>query len=118
MSSNTTDILDVVSLANFLQDKNSSASLEDCHKLTEFLKRTSCLIVRDPRVTEADNENFLNMMEKYYDQPHDVKVMLNLFYPHYRFSTFLQLIFISFIIIDSINLKNEKTPLSIIPNLG
>jgi len=38
------------------------------------MKATSCLIIRDPRVTEEDNNNFLDMMELYFDQSHDQKM--------------------------------------------
>jgi len=48
--------------------------LRDCQLIAETLKKTSCLIVKDPRVTEEDNTHFLNMMEKYYDQPLEVKM--------------------------------------------
>lgn len=69
-----TDVLEVVDLSSFLQDKKSGDAISMCAKLTEILKKTSCLIVRDPRVKEQDNERFLNMMEKYYDQPHNSKM--------------------------------------------
>jgi len=58
----------------FLKNKNSSGSLEACKKLAATLKDTSCVIIRDPRVSEADNNAFLTMMENYYDQPTDEKM--------------------------------------------
>lgn len=56
----TTDVLEVVDLSSFLQDKKSGEALSSCTKLADILKRTSCLIVRDPRVKEQDNGKRLN----------------------------------------------------------
>jgi len=64
----------IVDLSNFLKDKTSAAALKDCQALSETLQKTSCLIVRDPRVTEDDNIKFLNLMERYYDQPTEAKM--------------------------------------------
>jgi isopenicillin N synthase-like dioxygenase len=64
----------VVDLANFLKDANSKETLEDCKRVAQILKETSCLIVKDPRVTEDDNSRFLDMMEKYYNQPNELKM--------------------------------------------
>jgi len=64
----------VIDVTNFLKDRNSSESLKDCNSLAETLKKTSCLIIKDPRVTEADNNRFLDMMERYYRLPHDIKM--------------------------------------------
>lgn len=51
----TTEVLEVVDISAFLQDKKSSEAISSCFKLAEILKRTSCLIIRDPRVKEQDN---------------------------------------------------------------
>jgi len=64
----------VVDVSNFLKDKHTPAALADCKALAETLKETSCLIVKDPRVTEEDNNRFLDMMEKYYELPHEIKM--------------------------------------------
>jgi len=64
----------VVDVANFLKDKHSDSSIADCKSLAQTLRETSCLIIKDPRVSEEDNNRFLDMMEKYYDQPHEVKM--------------------------------------------
>jgi len=64
----------VVDVGNFLKDKTSEASIADCKLLAETLKLTSCLIIKDPRVSEEDNNNFLSMMEKYWDLPHNQKM--------------------------------------------
>jgi hypothetical protein len=64
----------VVELKNYLADPKSKEALEDCQAIATSLKKTSCLIVRDPRVSEEQNQKFLDMMEKYYDQPLEDKV--------------------------------------------
>jgi len=58
----------IVDISRYLQDKSSPSALKDCEEAAETLKKTSCLIVKDPRVTEQDNQIFLDMMERYYDQ--------------------------------------------------
>lgn len=43
-------------------------------KMARCLRDTGCLVVRDTRVKSEDNETFLNLMEKYFEQPDDVKM--------------------------------------------
>jgi len=64
----------VVDVASFLKDKASDLSKADCKKLAETLRLTSCLIIKDPRVTEEDNNKFLDTMESYYALPHEAKM--------------------------------------------
>jgi len=64
----------VVDVSNFLKDKSSQTSVADCQLLAQTLKETSCLIIKDPRVSEEDNNKFLDMMERYYDLPHETKM--------------------------------------------
>ena len=40
----------------------------ECKKLAECLYNTSTLVVKDPRCPSNDNDRFLNMLEKYYEQ--------------------------------------------------
>eukprot|EP00698_Gefionella_okellyi_P003592 TRINITY_DN13377_c0_g1_i1.p1 TRINITY_DN13377_c0_g1~~TRINITY_DN13377_c0_g1_i1.p1 ORF type:complete len:357 (-),score=74.92 TRINITY_DN13377_c0_g1_i1:40-1110(-) len=42
--------------------------------VADCLRTTGVLIVRDPRVSEADNNRFVDMFENYYEQPYDVKM--------------------------------------------
>lgn len=67
-------MVDVVDLEGFLKDKASPISLEECKKLASILKKTSCVIIKDPRVSENDNNNFLSMMERYYERPLEQKM--------------------------------------------
>lgn len=64
----------IVDVSNFLRDRKSSEAIQDCLAIAETLKKTSCIIIKDPRVTEEDNLKFLDMMERYYDQPRDLKM--------------------------------------------
>jgi len=68
------DQLTPVDLSAFLNDKNSEQALSDCKKVAQTLRATSCLVLRDPRVAESENSNFIDMMEKYYEQPLEKKM--------------------------------------------
>ncbi|CAM9268060.1 unnamed protein product [Ectocarpus sp. 4 AP-2014] len=46
---------------------------DDCRKLAEALHAFGIVLVRDPRVSEVDNNQFLDQMEKYYAQSDGVK---------------------------------------------
>mmetsp|Transcript_31041 Transcript_31041/g.23082 ORF Transcript_31041/g.23082 Transcript_31041/m.23082 type:complete len:398 (+) Transcript_31041:40-1233(+) len=47
--------------------ENPEAYREECAKVAEAFHRYGVVIVRDPRVSESDNDRFLNMMEKYFE---------------------------------------------------
>jgi len=47
---------------------------EICQKVAEIFIKTGLLIVRDPRVQSEDNERFLDMMEDYFNQEHEIKM--------------------------------------------
>eukprot|EP01114_Cavostelium_apophysatum_P006747 TRINITY_DN1819_c0_g1_i1.p1 TRINITY_DN1819_c0_g1~~TRINITY_DN1819_c0_g1_i1.p1 ORF type:complete len:348 (-),score=59.63 TRINITY_DN1819_c0_g1_i1:60-1103(-) len=64
----------IVDVASYLRDPKSSEALQACASMADTLRKTSCLIIRDPRVTEADNLRFLDMMERYYGQTHEQKM--------------------------------------------
>jgi len=65
----------VVDLGKFLEkDKNSGNGWEvECKKVASLLHRYGCLVVKDPRVDESENEKFINQMEKYYERPKQQK---------------------------------------------
>jgi len=65
---------EVVDISSFLKDPNSPAAIDACKKMAKTLEETSCLIIKDPRVTEDDNNKFLDLMESYWLQPRDVKM--------------------------------------------
>mmetsp|Transcript_4660 Transcript_4660/g.7017 ORF Transcript_4660/g.7017 Transcript_4660/m.7017 type:complete len:364 (-) Transcript_4660:26-1117(-) len=42
--------------------------LEECTKVVDSFHHTGVLVIRDPRVNENDNWNFIDMMERYYER--------------------------------------------------
>ncbi|GJQ09030.1 hypothetical protein GpartN1_g5334.t1 [Galdieria partita] len=67
--------LPVINLNGFLQEKeNLSSSEQDCRKLANVLRQYGAAAIYDPRVEQQDNESFLNMMERYFEQPTEVKL--------------------------------------------
>lgn len=40
----------------------------ECKKVAECLHNFGILIIRDPRVNHQDNETYIDMMEKYFDE--------------------------------------------------
>jgi isopenicillin N synthase-like dioxygenase len=63
--------LPVVDLAVWLDaaTQGSPAAAAACETVAASLRETGILIVRDPRVSEADNDAFLDMVEAYFAQP-------------------------------------------------
>lgn len=51
---------------------NSSKMYELSRRLVQILRTQSFVVVRDPRVTAADNNRYLDMMERYFAQPEEV----------------------------------------------
>jgi len=45
---------------------NDPRMVEECKRAVEFMHKTGVMILKDPRVDEKDNDNFLDLMEKYY----------------------------------------------------
>lgn len=63
--------LPVVELAPYLSACDTPEARTACTELADSLLRTGLCIVRDPRVTEAHNDAFLNMLEAYFEQPEE-----------------------------------------------
>lgn len=63
--------LDVIDFTSFLNG-NDPGDLPK--RVLESLRNTSCLVVKDPRVTFEQNEDFLNLMEAYFSQPREQKM--------------------------------------------
>jgi len=42
-------------------------------QLVEILQKAGAFTLRDPRVSEQDNDKFLDLLERYFEQP-DVKI--------------------------------------------
>eukprot|EP01117_Protostelium_nocturnum_P005102 TRINITY_DN1851_c0_g1_i1.p1 TRINITY_DN1851_c0_g1~~TRINITY_DN1851_c0_g1_i1.p1 ORF type:complete len:347 (-),score=141.26 TRINITY_DN1851_c0_g1_i1:69-1109(-) len=69
-----TDTLAPVDLSAYLADPKSEQAIQDCKRVAEILKQTSCLVLKDPRVSESENSKFIDMMEKYYELPLEEKM--------------------------------------------
>lgn len=63
----------VVDLEPFLNDPDSSTARQECLKVVDSLRKYSVLAIRDPRVSQEANDQFLDLMEQYYQQPTEVK---------------------------------------------
>lgn len=57
----------------FNKDQDPASYQEECAKVAEALHQYGLVIVKDPRVSGADNERFLSMMEKYFEQSDGVR---------------------------------------------
>jgi isopenicillin N synthase-like dioxygenase len=67
--------LPVIDISAFIAgDASDPAVLDACRAVAQSLRDTGALIVRDPRVNAGDNSRFLDMMEAYFSQPHEVKL--------------------------------------------
>lgn len=55
-----------------------------CLEVSRILKETGALLVRDPRCSTEDNDRFIDMMEKYFEQPDEVKRVQERPHQHYQ----------------------------------
>ena len=63
-----TSEIPVFDLAHFLAGDADEAT---CKAMASYLRDTSILVVRDPRVTAEDAQRFTELMQRYYSQPVD-----------------------------------------------
>lgn len=63
--------IDIVDISRFLESPIPSVT---CKTLAQSLKSTGAVLIRDPRVTEHDADEFLDMMERYFSQTHEAKM--------------------------------------------
>jgi isopenicillin N synthase-like dioxygenase len=61
----------VIDLAGYLHQQGDFAA--QCKEIAHLLHEFGILIVKDPRVDDQLNTNFLDMMEQYYEQPVEVR---------------------------------------------
>lgn len=54
----------VIDVAAFLN--NTETCLEECKKVAESLHKYGILVFKDPRVNHSDNDEYIDMMEKYF----------------------------------------------------
>ncbi|KDD73684.1 hypothetical protein H632_c1930p1 [Helicosporidium sp. ATCC 50920] len=55
-------------------ERSSPDMVALCEALARCLHETSALVIRDPRVHEADNKRFLSTMERYFSQSEEAKL--------------------------------------------
>jgi hypothetical protein len=57
--------LPVINLSSFIN--GNTPDINEAKKIVEGLHQYGALAIRDPRVDEAGNQEFLSMMENYYE---------------------------------------------------
>jgi hypothetical protein len=63
----TMDDLPVIDLSQYMgQDVKSDQVKYLCNQVAESLHQNGILIIKDPRVDEHDNDEYIDMMEKYF----------------------------------------------------
>jgi len=60
-------------MKHFLDDPQSELAIQECKRVADIFSRMGALSVYDPRVTEEDNNNFLDIVERYFEQPTEKK---------------------------------------------
>ncbi len=68
--------LPLFDLSEFLLARDGPSAEQDtfCEEMASCLQQTGCLIVRDPRVSSEQSDCFLDMMERYFSQPTELKM--------------------------------------------
>ena len=74
MTLETTIDLPVIDLSIYLKDPNSQQAHLECLKAAKALESYSALSIRDPRVSESQNSDFLDLLEDYFNQSEDDKM--------------------------------------------
>ncbi|CAK0743882.1 hypothetical protein CVIRNUC_001504 [Coccomyxa viridis] len=69
-------ILPVFDISVLLVDGEMQSAEQDrvCREIAACLQQTGCLIIRDPRVGTEQSNSFLDMMERYFCQPKELKL--------------------------------------------
>ena len=68
--------LPLFDLSGFLVARDGPSAEQNtfCEEVASCLQQTGCLIVRDPRVSSEQSDGFLDMMERYFSQPTELKM--------------------------------------------
>ena len=68
--------LPVFDISMLLVDEEIQSAEQDrlCREIAACLQQTGCLIVQDPRVGTEQSNSFLDMMERYFCQPKELKL--------------------------------------------
>ncbi len=70
----TTVLLPVIDINEWIKNPKSQESQTECEKLAEAVKTFGAFAIKDDRVTEQQNAEFLNLMEDYFDQSFESKL--------------------------------------------
>jgi isopenicillin N synthase-like dioxygenase len=70
----TTVLLPVINVYEYIENPASEQSKEECTKLAEAVKTFGAFAIRDKRVSEEENNAFLDLIEDYFNQPNEVKL--------------------------------------------
>ncbi|KAI0564745.1 Non-heme dioxygenase [Gracilaria domingensis] len=65
-------VIDLVDLTSFLSSNQNVT--EDCKRVEKSLRDYGAVLIRDPRVGSKDSDKFVNLMERYFEQPSEVKM--------------------------------------------
>lgn len=68
MTAGTTFLLPVIDLESFISSPTSAQAQQECKRLADACISFGAFAVRDKRVSEEANSQFLNLMEDYFDQ--------------------------------------------------
>ncbi|KAL3611416.1 hypothetical protein D5086_002436 [Populus alba] len=74
---------DPVILSGQIEEFGSWLS-ELCKEVSQILRETGALVVKDPRCTAEDNDKFIDMMEKYFERPREFKLLQERSHLHYQ----------------------------------
>lgn len=65
----TIEDVPVVDIQGWLESQNhdSEEMMELCKKVTDSLHKFGILFIKDPRAVEQDNDEYIDLMESYFD---------------------------------------------------
>lgn len=80
--------LPVIDLSPYLavSGDRSSDLAAICSEVSRNLTETGALLIKDPRCSVEDNDRFIDMMERYFQSPHDFKRRQERPHLHYQVS--------------------------------
>jgi len=58
-----------INIQLYLSHPESEESYQECKRVAQVLRTYGCITVRDPRVSEEDNNHFLDLIEQYFNRP-------------------------------------------------
>ncbi|PON52822.1 Non-heme dioxygenase N-terminal domain containing protein [Parasponia andersonii] len=77
--------LPVIDLSEYLAVASEDGQLgELCGEVSQSLRETGALLVKDPRCSAEDNDRFIDMMERYFESPLQFKLLQERPHLHYQ----------------------------------